>query len=310
MNRTRAIDLACFLEGRQLFIYCKAGFTCFLLILLIIRTLPVNTRPEATTLWEEIIDGSEKHHTHKLPPHMTEPLGSQLKTGDGECTDTLISTAKRFSFNVTNENTTTSQWYFLDSLNHQSLRGSVRLMRGDIFQGSNLEALFTISSTDAGAIDNVILNPSASTLSMDYISTIKSGSICTEVKIIVFLRPYSVRVLDIFSLRSNMLDIDIEGYLEWSIKHLITHSSSGSTHYRTQGFPGSFFPFNISASAITGNIFVYTTGSNIAIRNEKGVIDFALLHLDENKPLELESISLTSKSGGISMQSSIDWLPT
>jgi hypothetical protein len=238
---------------------------------------------------------------------------SQPKILSHSCNSTTASTVREFDYNITNDNVASQQWRFLDispASSREMLRGMVEVSRGNIYQASDIVVKVIIKSTQEQYLHNVIFNPTESSLGMDYIAGGDKDN-CTEVQVIVFLRPWPRRLLHIFEIRSSILHIRIDGSLEWEINNLITHTAYGDSDYEGVRLPDPLITHNVSASSVSGDMYGgYLANGHLKLRNERGNIGFFLVPRFDEIPFEPESISISTASGFIHVQGTFGpWKP-
>jgi hypothetical protein len=228
----------------------------------------------------------------------------QERIQDKGCSSVVSSRNRDFGFNFTGDGAAANRWQLLDSSvpeSRKSLRGHITVDRGSSSQASDMEVIVIIRSSDEKDLNNVHLHKSDSVLNIDY--TFKDDSdVCTEVEMLVLLRPWPKRSLDWFDIRTSIFDIDYEPSLGWEINNLLTHTSHGDL------FMDSRFPYkdpliahNVSISSIDGIIFGwFIPDENLELRNEDGGIGaFICPRLTEAVPFDPKSISISTVSGRV-----------
>jgi hypothetical protein len=78
--------------------------------------------------------------------------------------------SRQFSFNVSQEQSSSREWHLKESSLYddtRSVRGSIKVQRGDILQTSDIEVLALMQSDHEAAFHDVFFNPTDSSLSID-----------------------------------------------------------------------------------------------------------------------------------------------
>lgn len=177
------------------------------------------------------------------------------------CDRVVASSVQNFGYNITAENVAAQQWRFLDEIPlqaHQNFRGSIRVVRGDYLQASDINVQVIIRSTHENDIKNVVLSRSQLQLGIEYDFTVQED-MCTDIRVLVSFRPWPKRTLRLFELRSTFLDLAFDGNLEWEINYLVTHTSHGVTEYFGSQLRDPLITHNISSTSLAGSISGYTT---------------------------------------------------
>lgn len=130
------------------------------------------------------------------------------------------------------------------------------------------------------------------------------------VEIFVSVRPNHNQTINLFEVQSNILDITFMSRLTWEVHNFITHTSYGDT------ILDAFRPseermtaHNVSVSSnyglITGHFMA--PKENLDLRNKDGEIGIYLWpDLYTMRTLDLESVSISTVSGDITMISSFN----
>ncbi|KAF1936029.1 hypothetical protein EJ02DRAFT_388081 [Clathrospora elynae] len=236
----------------------------------------------------------------------------QSKVQYEKCSSIVASMTRQFEFNVTiTENPDARQWRFLESIaaeSHENLRGEVSVNRGDIFQASDILVHVIIGSNHQSDLQNVLFDASVSALALDYIFT-GAKDVCTDIQVLVFLRPQPVRLLDVLEIQCQVLDIWFKGSLAWEINTLVAHTWHEHT-YQGSSSPDPLITHNVSVSSVSGNLFgYYLATGNLNVSNEKGPIGLLLVPGFEGA-LQPESITVTTLSGDIHVKALYEHWPS
>ncbi|OCK74995.1 hypothetical protein K432DRAFT_309509 [Lepidopterella palustris CBS 459.81] len=227
----------------------------------------------------------------------------KIQTYEG-CSPITASKNLQFEFNITTEGAAAKQWQLLDSTvskSHKNLRGEIIIDRGSFFQPSDIDVRVIVGSNNKMGLDNVLFNRSDSTFNINYNSTDKND-LCTEIRILVYLRPWPRRILDLFDIRTNNLDILFQPCLNWEINNLIAHTSHGEfTMDSHQPFTDPLIAHNVSVSSIDGEIFGwFIPDENLELRNINGQTGiFICPRLGAGRPFDPKLILISSFSGDI-----------
>ena len=228
-----------------------------------------------------------------------------------KCPSVVVSETRKFEYNLTAEGTTGQQWHFLDSAPAQSrgrFRGEITINRGDLFQASDIEVRVIISSNNSADLENVHFHPTGSMLGLDYVVT-EDKEVCTDVQVLVFLRPWPKRILDVLEIRSEVLDITFNDMLNWHVDDLVVHTSHGNHWSNSSHWTDPFTTQNVTVSSISGNVFgEYAAHGNFTFQNDCGNIGIILIPA-YGRPFKLESISATTDTGTIHVVGEFDYWP-
>lgn len=266
----------------------------------------------AVTIW------AHQHH-HKarsqwpgLVPVSTPEVHqfSRLKKQD-RCHSIITSTQRKFEYNITSECSAVKQWRFQQSARPEAwwnFGGKVSVIRGNKFQSSDIEVWALIKSDDKSDIDNILFNSSESALNLDY-SYVAPRRACTEVYLVVFLRPWPRRSLDVLEVRTELLDVTINENLSWEVDSLIAHSSQGTLLYQNSEPNEPLVTHNISVSSSSGDVLgLFPANGNLDIQNKYGRIDFRLVHYNEH--FHLESLWVLSWYGHVHIDTALENWPS
>jgi hypothetical protein len=223
-----------------------------------------------------------------------------------KCPSTSIVTWNDFAFNISTNGS--RQWQFFDSTDakiRENFRGRIVVERGTEDQSSDIQIHMSVGSSYKDGPENLNLHSLESALLMEY-TVGNHADVCTEVYITVYLRPNLKQIVDIFEIRSNILDIWFKENLDWEIKNFITHTSWGET--TMMGFfpgPDRIIAHNVSLSSTHGLIFgrLLLPEEKLELRNEEGEIGVFFFpnpfHIDES--LNAKDISLSTTSGPLTL---------
>lgn len=237
----------------------------------------------------------------------------RIQTYEG-CSSIIASKNRQFEFNITTEGTAAKQWQLLDFAvpkSRKNLQGEIIIDRGNLFQTSDIDVRVIVRSNNEMDLDNVLFHRSDSALDIDYNFRDRSD-LCTEVQILVFLRPWPKRSLDLFNIRTSIFDIWFKPSLNWEINNLIAHTSHGESTMESSPYTDPLIAHNVSVSSIDGLIFGwYTPDENLELRNKHGQIGIFLVpKLGTDSPFDPESISISSFSGDIHAETVFEvWPP-
>ncbi|KAF2109729.1 hypothetical protein BDV96DRAFT_554397 [Lophiotrema nucula] len=243
-------------------------------------------------------------YTSHVPHSMPQP-GLQFE----RCTRYTTLETHRFEFNISTKDS--NQWQLLDSADaerRKHLHGRIIVQQGPELQYSDIEVKAVLSSNDETDLDRLVLRDSKSALAIEYNldESIVMADLCTEIELLVYLRPNRTQSVDIFEIRSNILDIWFKESLTWKVHNVITHTSYGETTME------AFLPttermvaHNVSVSSTYGLIFgqLIAPKENLELRNEDGKIGIFLLpdYLSPSTTFGLDSISISTVSGDIAV---------
>ncbi|ORY01741.1 hypothetical protein BCR34DRAFT_546133 [Clohesyomyces aquaticus] len=219
------------------------------------------------------------------------------------CSSVVASRDRQFDFNFTGDGSAANRWQLLDSSvpeSRKNFQGQVTVDKGDRSQVSDMEVHVIISSSDEKDLDNVHLHKSDSVLNIDY-EFRDNSEVCTQVQILVLLRPEPKRSLDWFDIQTSIFDITFKSELGWEINNLRTHTSHGDLWMDGQNALDPLIAHNVSHSSIDGVIFGwFVPDETLALHNEEGGIG-VFLHpmLAEDVPWDPKNISVSTVSGRI-----------
>ncbi|CAO2656142.1 Nn.00g049450.m01.CDS01 [Neocucurbitaria sp. VM-36] len=229
-----------------------------------------------------------------------------------KCSSSIASETRQFGYNLTTEDTPAKQWHFLDSAPTESqgrLRGEITVNRGDLFQASDIEVRVIITSNNEGDLKNVHLKASSLALGLDYLIT-DENEICTDVQVLIYLRPWPKRLLNILDIRSEVLDITFKDMLNWHVNNLVVHTSHGNSWYNSSHLTDPFIAQNITVSSKSGDIFgEYAANGNLAFENVHGHIGIIMIPM-YGRPFNLESISALTSTATIHVEADFTCWPT
>jgi hypothetical protein len=214
-----------------------------------------------------------------------------------------------FGFNVSTKHS--NQWQLLDSANAETrkhLRGRIIVQPGTEFQHSDIEVKAVLSSNDEADLNRLVLRDSDFALGIEYNldQGVANADLCTEVRIFVYLRPYRNQIIDLFEVRSNILDIWFKEDLTWKVHNFITHTSYGETTIDAF-LPGAerLIAHNASISSTYGLIYgqFIPPEENLELRNKYGEIGIYLFPnlFSPSTTFNVDSISISTVSGAITV---------
>jgi hypothetical protein len=90
----------------------------------------------------------------------------------------------------------------------KALRGEIRVLRGTIFQTSDVDVRMIVRTNNESEVYIVGPYRVGSILGVSYAYT-GDPDLCTQVQVLIFLRPYPSRVLDFLVVFSRIFDISI-----------------------------------------------------------------------------------------------------
>ncbi|KAH7077757.1 hypothetical protein BKA63DRAFT_601811 [Paraphoma chrysanthemicola] len=184
--------------------------------------------------------------------------------------------------------------------------GEVSLRRGHPLQDSDIEVRVIVNSTEDGDLQHVVLESSESTLTLDYAPS-DAKDVCTDIRVMIYLRPEVEFVQDTLELRSEVLHMWVHGSLAWEINNLILHTSYGDSTFAGTRYYEPLITHNISVSSVAGTIFGwYPADGNLDIRNDRNMIGFFLVPRYD-RPFSPESVTISSKSGIIDIRSIFEY---
>jgi hypothetical protein len=229
-------------------------------------------------------------------------LQNRPKVQYQSCKSVNVVSTDRLHYNITD------QFHFLDtsipSLN-KKVRGTVNVYRGNIDQASDV--VVTVITHYAFSPSNPIIrwySEPNSTARLHYTSTE-----CTEVEVLISLRPDTEKNLRTFELRTEILDINVGGSLSWMVDNFITQTSHGNTMFDGARFYEPMITHNVSSSSITGEIFgYYVADAHLRLANEKGRIRaFVIPRVNSDIAIALESIRVETETGDVHVEMLGDW---
>lgn len=233
------------------------------------------------------------------------------------CHTTSASKTHQFEFNITAESSTTEiwqkRWQLLDSAVPESrniLRGGIKIVRGSSSQPSDIEVRAVVNSSDEMDLENLIFQKGDSVLLMDYLFEDRTD-VCTEVQLHIFLRPDPEQSLDLFNIRTNILDIWFDYMLNWEINNLNAHTSHGEITINNSPYDDPLMAHNVSLSSVDGTMFGwYVPYGNFELLNIHGsVYGYLCGNWGSGKPFNPESFSVSTLSGDIELRTYVDLWP-
>ncbi|KAJ4365603.1 hypothetical protein N0V83_008223 [Neocucurbitaria cava] len=229
---------------------------------------------------------------------------SEAKVEYDRCSLSIASVTCEFGYNITAEDTAAQQWHFLDSSMAKTrvrFRGEISVNRGSLFQVSDIEVRIVVTSNKENGLMNVHLQSSNSSLEINYFIT-DEGDIYTDAQILIFLRPWPKRLLDVLDIRSEVLDITFNDMLNWHVSNLFVHTSYGQSWYNSTYGADPLIVQNTTVSSYNGYIFgYYAAHGNLTFQNVHGQIGVILIPVN-GRPSKLDSISASTLSATIHVE--------
>lgn len=243
-------------------------------------------------------------YTSHVPHNMPQP-----RVQFERCTRYTTLETHYFGFNISTKES--KQWQLLDSADAEArkhLHGRIVVQPGTELQYSDIEVKAVLSSNDEADLGRLVLRDSELALNIEYNldESVAKAELCTEIEIFIYLRPFRNKIIDLFEVRSNILDIWFKESLTWKVHNFITHTSYGETTME------AFLPtaermvaHNVSVSSTYGLIYgqFIAPGENLELRNEDGEIGIYLLpnYFSPSTTFDLDSISISTASGAITV---------
>jgi hypothetical protein len=203
----------------------------------------------------------------------------------------------------------TDEFHLLDSsqlLPKQDMHGTISVKRGPSTQISDVKVDIAIQFSASSPIPDVRfgLEISKSTIQLDYMSTE-----CIEVVAIIYLKPDSQKRLRELTLETEILDLNIQESLSWTVDNLSIHSSHGNTDFSgTTGYE-PMITHNVSFSTISGEIFGdYVADAHLHLFSESGHMGgFIMPRYNSDAPIFPKSITATTSTGDIHLEMVGEW---
>ncbi|KAI4639580.1 hypothetical protein J4E93_008931 [Alternaria ventricosa] len=231
------------------------------------------------------------------------------------CESIFSSEARTFDFNISDSDEAETHWRLFDSSNSTiggRLSGIIHVQKGEVEQTSDIQVRLEINSSSIADYKNVVYNQTATGLSLDYLPSDHDEDVCTEIKVMIYLRPESpVRILDILEIKSETFDLWIHDWA-WQINSLITHTSHGEYTYEGGKGEDPLHPHNIDSSSITGVMWGwYGCEGTMKVHSESGQIILMLVprYTFTRKPMRPELISVYTVSGDINVAALWEYWP-
>ncbi|KAF2117886.1 hypothetical protein BDV96DRAFT_644223 [Lophiotrema nucula] len=228
--------------------------------------------------------------------------GMSTRLGGPECEPIVYTSKVAWGFNISTHNPKSIEWSLLDladSHKHSRLQGGITVERGSDSQRFDIEAWITVRSTDRNDVNNVRFLKQRSAIYMGYNPPERSDDVCTEVQIVIRLRPQFNRTIDVFRIWTSELDIWFKPSLKWEINNLSIGSRHGDIAYNNDVYNDPLIVHNATVSSVDGNIFgCYIPDENLNVFNEQGNTGVILVpNLAPDAPaFEPQNISITSKT--------------
>ncbi|CBY00481.1 predicted protein [Plenodomus lingam JN3] len=186
------------------------------------------------------------------------------------------------------------------------LQGQISILRGNASQQSDIEVHVISQSSDEEELRNITFEISETSLDINYIPS-ENGNSCTDIKVLVYLRPEPKKLLDTFAIWSENLDIWFYHKLNWDIKHLHIHTTHGDSTFEANGWEEEVVVHNIYASVGTGTMFgYYVAHGNITLKSDSGSIGIFYVP-NYGAYYRPESLTVVSNSGSIHIQASVEY---
>jgi hypothetical protein len=210
---------------------------------------------------------------------------------------------KRFlEYNVTD------QFRFLDvssPLFNKNVRGYINVVDGNTNQASDV--LVSFVALNAAYPSYPMAWGDSETDSALELGYAFSGY--TKIAVRISLKPNTQKLLRLFEIRSEILDLYVDGDLSWTADNIITHTSHGNTEFEAGRLDAPMITHNVSSSSITGDIFgFYVADANLNLTNVHGAIGaFLIPRENSDVAINLESIQLKTDTGTIHFEMWADW---
>jgi hypothetical protein len=203
----------------------------------------------------------------------------------------------------------TDEFHLHDSsqlLPTQDMRGIISVKRGPSTQISDveIEVAFHFPTSSPKPEVRIGVDIPTSTIRLAYTSTE-----CIEVDAILHLKPNTQKRMKDFTLRTEILDLNILESLSWTIDNLSVHSSHGNTSFSGTADHEPMITHNVSVSTISGAIFGnYVADAHLHLHGEAGHIGgFIMPRFNSNVPISLQSITATTSTGNIRLEMVGEW---
>jgi hypothetical protein len=243
------------------------------------------------------------HNSHIWPKsHATINLHNRTRYRYESCEHNFIIPKHLLEYNVTD------QFRFVDNSSpsfNKNVRGFINVVSGNTNQTSDVLVSIIARYTTYSPTPMVwaYFEPD-STFTLHY-----EFSGCTEVEVRISLRPDTHKFLNLFEIRTEMLNLYIDGDLFWTVNNIITHTSHGNTEFEAGRLDAPMITHNVSSSSITGEIFgFYVADGNLNLTNVNGAIGaFLIPRENSDVPVNLESIQVKTETGAINFEMWADW---
>jgi hypothetical protein len=239
---------------------------------------------------------------------------SRTETHATRCDNAVVSMTRQFEYNVTDADTAGRHWVLLDHSQfdpERNFRGEIIVHRGNVFQTSDIEVHVIASSTQEKALQNVLFNSTATVLNLDYIHP-EGSDYCTDLQVLILLRPWPIRLLDVLKIQSEVLDIGFDGSLSWEVNHLIVHTSHGDFDYEGSRWVDPLIAHNVSISTVTGTVFGYfVADGHLEVHGDSGFIGFFLVprYAWDTRPFNPDTVSVSTLTGNIHIEAIFPYWP-
>lgn len=129
-----------------------------------------------------------------------------------KCSSIVASRTDQLEFNITTDPDFDAKGLLIIAgereEHRKALRGEIRVLRGTIFQTSDVDVRMIVRTNNESEVYNVRLYRLGAIPGVSYAYT-GNPDLCTEVQVHIFLRPYPSRVLDFLAVLSRIFDVSI-----------------------------------------------------------------------------------------------------
>lgn len=206
-----------------------------------------------------------------------------------------------FDFNVTSGENVIQSWELIQSSldePEKKFAGKIIVDRGSELQSSDITIVVFISSSNKASLDDTVFQKSRSGLHIEH-NNARTKDDFTNVEILVYLRPWPKRSVDLFTIRTDALDLWIMYSMNWNFNNLVVHTTRGQLTMQNNHLEDTYLAKNVSGSSTHGLILgSFVADENLELRNEHGSI-VAFLEGRHSVPFEPKSISIFTQSGDI-----------
>lgn len=267
-----------------------------LFLLLKVFSHHILTRPSEVTAFSQ--QDLKIQNMHKMQPRRFP-----------KCSSIIASKTDQLEFNITTNPHSDAERLIIVAREREeprkALRGEIRVLREMIFQTSDVDVRMIARTSNESEVYNVGLCKIGSILGASYAYT-GDPDLCTEVQVLVFLRPYLSRVLDFFKVFSRLFDISIGPSLNWEFNNFETHTHYGETMFNYNSGPDMQIIHNPSLTSKDGSVGGYYFAEKILLLStDGGNIYGTLVPKFEGPPLDPKLINITTRSGDVGIETGI-----